>query len=68
MNKEKSTVIKDTPADILDDQSFQNAVMQHVNAFGFENVIENVVEAYRGRARRLNKKADELEKQFKRKL
>lgn len=60
--KKKDIVIKATPDDTMDDNSFQNCVIQHVNAFGFEQVIPNIIEAYRVRARRFNKRADELEK------
>jgi hypothetical protein len=64
MAKKKPTIIKDTPEDIMGDISLQNYIVNHVNAFGFENVIDNIVEGYRARARKFNKKADELEKKF----
>lgn len=66
MSKKKVNIIKDTPDDITDDASLQHQIIQHVNAFGFCHVIDNVIEAYRVRARRFNKQADEIEKRFQR--
>lgn len=63
MAKKKPIIIKPTPEDAMDDNSFQYNIIAHVKAFGFEHVIENIIEAYRVQARRFNKKADELEKQ-----
>ncbi len=57
-------IIKDTPLGIVEDISLQNDIIQHINAFGFGDVIDNVIEAYRGRARRFNKQANELENKF----
>ena len=62
--KKKINIIQNTPDDMLDDTSFQQQIIQHVNAFGFCHVIDNVVEAYRTQARRFNKQADELEKKI----
>ncbi len=64
--KKKPDTIKDAPDDIMSDISLQNNIIEHINAFGFTHVIDNVIEAYRRRARRFNKMAEELEKQFKR--
>lgn len=71
MSKPKPNVIKPTPLTkgvdgMVDDTSLQNAITRHVKAFGFEHVIDNVIEAYRVQARRFNKKAEELDKKFKR--
>lgn len=64
MAKKKPVIIKSTPEDMMEDISLQSAIIQHVNTFGFYHVIDNVVEAYRSKARRFNKMADELEKKF----
>ena len=64
--KKKPTIIKDTPEDFADDHSLQGNILQHVNVYGFCDVVPNVIEAYRTRARRLNRHADALEKMYKR--
>lgn len=65
MSKKKPVIIKETPEDgFVDDQSFQNMILNHVKVFGFHDVVGNIIEAYRQNARRYNKQADELEKQF----
>ena len=61
MAKKKLDIIKPTPKDIVDDASFRNNIIQHVNAFGFDDIIVNVIEAYRVQARRFNRQADKLE-------
>lgn len=66
--KKKPTIIKDTPEDFVDDHSLQGHIIQHVQAFGFCDVVPNVIEAYRTRARRLNRHADALEKMYKRSI
>ena len=66
MSKKKPTIIKDTPEDIVDDTSLQGNILKHVQAFGFCDVVPNVIEAYRVRVRRLNRHADALEKMYKR--
>lgn len=57
-------IIRDTPSDMMEDISLQNNIIQHVNAFGFGDVVGNIIEAYRNQARRFNKQAKELEKVF----
>lgn len=63
--KKKDIIIQPTPDDICDDQSLRSDIIRHVNVFGFCDVIPNVVEAYRSKARRFNKEADLLEKTFR---
>ena len=63
--KKKDNIIKPTPSDFVDDASFQRSIVQHVDVFGFYDVIPNVIEAYRQKARRFNKQANELEKRFR---
>ena len=62
--KTKDNIIKPTPSDFVDDASFQRQIVLHVDVFGFCDVIPNVIEAYRQKARRFNKQADELEKKY----
>lgn len=64
--KKKPTIIKDTQEDIVDDHGLQGQILNHVTVYGFCDVVPNVIEAYRTRARRLNKHADALEKMYKR--
>ena len=64
--KKKPTIIKDTPEDFVDDYSLQSNILQHVNINGFCDVVPNVIEGYRKKARRLNRHADALEKMYKR--
>lgn len=61
--KLKPDIIKPTPSgDFVDDASFQREIVRHVDVFGFYDVIGNIIEAYRVKARRFNKEADKLEK------
>ncbi|KKN77611.1 hypothetical protein LCGC14_0358860 [marine sediment metagenome] len=66
--KKKPTIIKDTPEDFVYDHSLQNHIIQHVNVYGFCDIVPNAIEAYRTRARRLNRHADALEKMYKRSI
>ncbi len=62
MAKKIENIIKNAPDDIMDDSGLQNAIINHVQAFGFCQVIDNIIEAYRVQARRYNKQAEKLEK------
>lgn len=64
--KPKEQIIKAPPDAqvVCDDVSFQNHIILHVKVFGFADVVTNIIEAYRGEARRYNKAADALEKRM----
>lgn len=62
--KKKQDIIKEAPngQDVVLDYSFQNAIVNHTKAFGFSDVMINVIEAYRSKARKYNAEANRLEK------
>ncbi len=64
MATKKQNIIKEAPdgKETVLDYGFQNTILGHTKAFGFEDVIINVIEAYRSYARRYNAEADRLEK------
>ncbi len=67
MNKKKQDIIKQPPdaKEVVLDCSFQHTVIRHTQAFGFDSVVVNIIEAYRSNARKYNKEANSLEQALK---
>ncbi len=65
--KSESNVIKEPPdeKEVVIDYSFCQSVASHIEAFGFESILINIIEAYRKKARRYNAEANKLEQALK---